>query len=216
MKARSRTPLVLLILMALFFFTEEAAIVFLPGAALPRALFKGLASLCPAALCLLGTRRNPGRLHAGLCAALLCCLVGDVTINLSMLAGIVFFAGAHVLLCAVFWRAAPPVRWQIALWAALSALFITLAILLRARTNRLLAPVIAYILVLTAMLSLSLRLHPQLRAGAIIFALSDFLLALNAVVGKTTLSHFIALGVYYIAVGILALLPWRAAKNGQA
>ena len=147
MKTTRRAPLLLLASMTVFFVLEEAAVHYMPANAPLRALLKGLTSLCPALLCLLGARRSPSRLHIGLCLALLLCLVGDVAINLSMLAGIVFFAGAHVLLCAVYWRAMPAVRWQSALWAALSAAFIALAVLFRSRTGGLLPAVIAYILV---------------------------------------------------------------------
>ena len=216
MKTTRRAPLLLLASMTVFFVLEEAAVHYMPANAPLRALLKGLTSLCPALLCLLGARRSPSRLHIGLCLALLLCLVGDVAINLSMLAGIVFFAGAHVLLCAVYWRAMPAVRWQSALWAALSAAFIALAVLFRSRTGGLLPAIIAYILVLCAMITLSLRQRPLLRAGALIFALSDFLLARNIALGQTALSHFIALGVYYLAVGLIALVPWQDGKSGQA
>ena len=95
--------------------------------------------------------------------------------------------------------------------AALSAAFIALAVLFRSRTGGLLPAVIAYILVLCAMITLSLRQRPLLAVGAFIFALSDFLLARNIVFSRTPLSHLVSLGVYYVAVGLIAMAPWRSA-----
>lgn len=65
-------------------------------------------------------------------------------------------------------------------------------------------------------LPLALRQRPLLAVGAFIFALSDFLLARNAVFARTPLSHLISLGVYYAAVGLIALAPWRSAPVPQA
>lgn len=215
MIAQPKTPIVLLSAMTVLFFIEEAVVNLLPGSRLLLALCKGLTSLCPALLCLLGTRRSPSRLHIGLCLSLFACLVGDVAINLSMLAGIALFAGAHVMLCAVFFRTRPPVTWQLALWIGLDALFIALAFASRKKAGSLMLPAMGYILVLCAMLTLALRQRPLLAVGAFIFALSDFLLARNAIMTRTPLSHFISLGVYYAAVGLMALTPWRSAPAPQ-
>ena len=37
-----------------------------------------------------------------------------------------------------------------------------------------------------------------------------------AVMTRTPLSHLISLGVYYVAVGLIAMAPWRAAPGRQA
>ena len=210
-----KAPVILLSAMTILFFLEEAVVSFLPGSRLPLALLKGLTSLCPALLCLLGTLRSPSRLHIGLSLALLLCLIGDIAINLSMLAGMVLFALAHVMLCAVFFHAQPPVRWQLALWIGLDALFIALAFAFRSRAGALLLPAMGYIFVLCAMLTLALRQRPLLAVGAFVFALSDFLLARNAVMTRTPLTHLISLGVYYVAVGLIAMAPWHAAPGQQ-
>ena len=54
MKTTRRAPLLLLASMTVFFVLEEAAVHYMPANAPLRALLKGLTSLCPALLCLLG------------------------------------------------------------------------------------------------------------------------------------------------------------------
>ena len=59
------------------------------------------------------------------------------------------------------------------------------------------------------MVALAADLSGTLRIGAMLFALSDLLLALNVALEATPITRFVSLAVYYIALGLIAVSPWR-------
>lgn len=141
------------------------------------------------------------------------CMVADIGINVNLLYGFLFFGVAHIFFCIAFYLEKPPVRWQILFWLIFTVLGWCLVFFFKEKAAGLLVPALLYVCILLAMLALALRQKFFMLAGAIVFVISDFLLGRNLVLGKTPLSHFVSLGAYYVALILLALVPWYSDEH---
>lgn len=203
-------------LMTLGFLVEQAAVNWLPGAIALRAVCKGIASGSAALLCALGARITRTRRDGLLTVGLILCTVGDVLINMNNTLGMALFGCAHVLFCAAFLCVGKPTKHQWLGFGIAVAIGMVALYFLREKVGARLVPVMIYMLVLFFMGTLSIRQHMMLRWGAFVFILSDFLLAMNVVIGKTPLSQFISLAVYYVALGLISYSTWHAIRDKGA
>lgn len=175
------------------------------GAAVPRAVTKVAASL---AFVLLAAARAGGSpfdrlVLAGLCLSLL----GDALLlsarRPAFLAGLVAFLLAHVAYAAAFAprSATPP-------WVALPILAALVAVLrwLWPHLGGMKGPVVAYTLVISAMLHLALGVARwQVPVGAILFYASDLLVARDRFVRPGLSNRVAGLPAYYAAQLLFAM-----------
>jgi uncharacterized membrane protein YhhN len=148
---------------------------------------------------------------AGLAAS----LVGDVLMMLrkkNFSAGLAAFLLAHVLYTSAFLRTMPPrVEVMTVLPLLIYALFMMRTLF--PHLGRLKAPVALYILVITVMTGLAVQRYinvggtPAFFActGALLFVISDTILAFDRFVKKLPLAQFTILGTYFTAQILFAL-----------
>lgn len=154
-------------------------------------------------------------------AALVCCLAGDVALLFSakraFLGGLASFLVGHLLFVAAFLTELPlaPVDLPLAVWllATLFLLAVTAyASWLLPRTGALKPAVLAYLVCLTLMVLAALlyaglaeRAVPRWAAvGALLFAVSDAVLAYRKFVAQPWWGQPLTLLTYYLAIGLIA------------
>jgi uncharacterized membrane protein YhhN len=175
------------------------------GARLPRAVGKVGASAAFVALALaLGVE---GAFERGILAGLVLSVVGDVLLlsarRPAFLGGLVAFLLAHVAYAAAFAGVAHPSP-----WTALLVLAVTGAALrwLWPSLGGMRRPVVAYCAVISAMLWLALGVDgPLVRWGALLFYLSDLLVARDRFVHAEFANRLVGLPLYYAGQLLLAL-----------
>lgn len=154
-------------------------------------------------------------------AALGCCLVGDIALmftgSRAFLLGLAGFLLGHLLLIAAFAADLPLVPLFLPQLAALAALAFLLAVIaysrwLLPRTGRLRTAVLLYLSALTAMVLTALlraglsesHAATLAAAGALLFAVSDAVLAYRKFVSAPWWGQPATLLSYYLAIGLIA------------
>jgi uncharacterized membrane protein YhhN len=152
-------------------------------------------------------------------AGLICCLAGDVCLIFFFsrplfLAGLVSFLAGHVLYAiAFFWKAPPGVStWIVAV--CLAAVSGAVFAWLRPHLGKMRIPVIAYLVIITAMAvgAASLLKDEQAGApgrslafaGAVLFYVSDIFVARHRFVAKAYVNRLVGLPLYYAAQFLIA------------
>lgn len=180
------------------------------GARALRAATKVGASLAFVALA--ASRGLEGRYAAAILAGLLLSVAGDALLlssrRAAFLAGLVAFLLAHVAYAVAFAGVARP-----ALAPALGVALATGVALawLWPSLGSMRVPVIAYCAVISVMLWLALGVaRPEVRAGALLFYLSDLLVARDRFVRPGFANRLVGLPLYYAGQVLLALSarPW--------
>ncbi|WP_242343724.1 lysoplasmalogenase family protein [Anaeromyxobacter terrae] len=175
------------------------------GAPALRALGKVGASAALVALALaLGVE---GAFERGILAGLVLSVLGDALLlsrrRLAFLGGLVAFLLAHVAYAAAFARVTHP---SLALALVVLAATGTALRWLWAGLGDLRIPVVAYCAVISAMLWLALGVErPAVRAGALLFYLSDLLVARDRFVKPGMSNRVVGLPLYYAGQLLLAL-----------
>lgn len=175
------------------------------GARVVRAIGKLGASIAFVALALsLGVE---GAFDLGILAGLVLSVLGDALLlsarRPAFLGGLVAFLLAHVAYAVAFAGVTRPSP-----WAALLVVAVTGAALrwLWPSLGDMRAPVVAYCAVISAMLWLALGVdRPEVRAGALLFYLSDLLVARDRFVHAGFANRLVGLPLYYAGQVLLAL-----------
>ncbi len=175
------------------------------GAAAPRAIGKLGASSAFVLLALaLGVE---GAFERAVLAGLVLSVAGDALLlsarRAAFLAGLVAFLLAHVAYAGAF-----ALRSRPSAWAGLLVLAATAAALrwLWRHLGHMRAPVVAYCAAIGAMLWLALGVdRPEVRAGALLFYLSDLLVARDRFVHPGFMNRLVGLPLYYAGQLLLAL-----------
>ena len=148
-------------------------------------------------------------------AALVLCLAGDVLLALprGLAAGLVCFLVGHLAYAAGFATLVPLAAWPWPVAAGMAVPSAAAAVWLWPHLGRMRVPVLAYILVITAMAwgALSVAGHAPWMApvGALLFYLSDLAVARDRFVVRRFASRAWGLPAYYLAQVLLALTLGR-------
>ena len=204
------------IVLMIFFLWEEGARNYLSSILALKAAFKAMIALCILSLAMKGCLRTRTSLHMLMLLGILVACVADITLNLKPMVGLILFGVAHIIFCVAFFREHKPGKAQYILWGCLWAAVIAVLIVFRETAGKFLIPAMLYSGVLSAMVALSIRMPKTITLGAIIFAVSDAMLAINKVLGKDSARQFIALAVYYLAMMLLASATWQGYKTMDA
>ena len=169
-----------------------------------RLAFKGLTTLLAALLALYAYGES-GQTYALLMVlGLVLCAVADVLLELHFLSGTACFALAHGVYVASFWMRKGPGWPSLVLYLCL-ALALSLAALWIHRTKKMqVLPFYLYALVISAMLALALAQPIWVLLGAVLFAVSDGLIARRMIFPDKDPLDRAVIGLYYLAQYILA------------
>lgn len=173
---------------------------------------KGLASVVPVVLCLLGCLRGvlPSAwwMFAGICF----CLVADVVICANFFAGMGVFLGAHICFIVSLLHIASFSPWSIPVFLLAGLLVMAIFFKMLRKMGMKSIPYIVYGLIILFMLSQALILPFTLGGkswyigfGALLFFISDMLLAYGKEKPFTRLGDGASLYVYYAGTYLLAM-----------
>ena len=152
-------------------------------------------------------------------AGLICCLAGDICLIFFFsrplfLAGLVSFLAGHLLYAVAFFLKAPPgaVTWIVG--ACFVAVSVAVFAWLRPHLGKMLLPVVAYMVIITAMVIGAASLLKDENAaspgcylafaGAVLFYVSDIFVARHRFVAKAYVNRLVGLPLYYAAQFLIA------------
>jgi len=173
--------------------------------------------------------------HILILFALLMSWFGDIALmfagSLSFMIGLAFFLAAHILYITWFFRSLSAVPSNAKTWQALLAVTLYAVILFRyllPHLQDMLIPVLVYTIVIASMVIVALWLHQKFRnraawlmaTGAILFVLSDSILAINKFALPFDMADALVMITYGIAqllitLGVIKFIPERVATKAK-
>lgn len=185
-------------------------------------LLKGLSTLIPTVLCIVGAASDaapPGSWW--MAVGLMLCLIGDVVLELHFITGMGAFLLGHLCYIGSFLSQKGPSLWIVGYFIPLMMLVTLLFVPLVPKLEKPRLPYIVYVVVIVAMLSAALPLPFALgirgvlqAAGAALFVLSDLLLGRNLLTFTNRLRDAVSLSCYYAGQYLLAVSVWCFACPG--
>lgn len=172
-------------------------------------VFKALATLMAVYLGMYGSLISGGMSGTLITLGLVFCMAADVVLEINFIKGILLFGAAHVCYIAAYARLAHP-KWYIFVCAA--GIYSVIILVFRKdikKLEELKAAAVSYMALLSLMSALALTLGisapalstVMIAAGAVCFVISDCLIALRTVRGKTHPAYgAVILLLYYGAV----------------
>ena len=174
-----------------------------------RAVWKAIAALCFLAVFIL-THRKENLLHS-LFPFLLTAVVADVVITFHFISGLCLFLLAHVLLSVQFLRSAPMSLGKWIQWALVSAVLSAMIIFFYVPSHGLIGWGVAVYAPVLLLMTFSSGAQPiRLRAGAMMFLLSDLLLGMYATLLNEPIVHVVYMVLFYVALLVVAISPTRS------
>lgn len=163
--------------------------------------------------------REPMQIYAILVAGgLVLGLVGDIVICQpepgGFLSGMIYFALGHLCYIGAFLRISTHILWAVPAFLVIYGIFLTVLIRLAKKIGNLLVPTAIYGAIIATMVSMSVTIPfsvPQgyiLLAAALLFAVSDGLLAYNTFIKIQTTNHtldWISLCCYFAGQSLFAV-----------
>ncbi len=192
-----------LVALALFA-AHEALLNFWPESSAVRNAIKFLISSIPFALCASTLKKEKSALNFFITLGLFACCLGDLCINIVFILSICIYLVGHSFFIKSFFSCKKPGAFHFALWGILlSAICAALLFLDISAIQKIEG--IVYSTFMCAMVAFSFCAPPLIRAGGIIFGISDILLMVNIVIKvEDGPLHIIALGIYYVGVFLMA------------
>ena len=169
---------------------------------------KAVPAVCLALLCLLKVKGMRGRL---LFLAFLLCASGDAALSLDsgryFIAGLVLFLLAQLTFLTTFALDFGPRRGNVLLAAILIVYAAVMGAILKPYLADMVIPVFVYLTVITAMSVMAALRAPANRrivAGAVVFVVSDSILAVNKFASPVPAADFFVMITYYAALFLIA------------
>jgi len=189
----------------LLFSAHEALLNFYPETLAVRNIIKICISMIPFFLSFFAWKKKKDALGLFLCLGLFACCLGDFFININFLLSVVIFLVGHIFFIRSFFFYKKPRAIHFVLWGLLYLAICLWIVFLSGVPKAKVIEGCVYSAFMIAMVCFSFCGPALLCAGGMTFGLSDILLMVNLSMGRTNgLPHVIALGVYYVAVFIMA------------
>lgn len=170
-----------------------------------RVVLKFLMSFIPFGLAYFGWKSNKNKLNFFITLGLFAYCVADAAINIVLILGIVLYLFGHLFFIRAFLSIKKPVLIQYLCWGVFSIAVFCFIYFIPDVDYKLKVFTAVYILFVTAMATLSFGITRKIFAGGLIFWLSDILLIINIAAGFSDgIAHIFSLGIYYVAVLLLA------------
>lgn len=174
--------------------------------------FKGACTLIAVLLSFAGAVRSGSPAAWCMTVGLFVCMIGDVAIGIQFVCGVFSFLLGHLCYITAFGIIAPFSPWSAVTFLFIAAAFVILFYKRLDKMGSAKVPLCVYVAVISAMLSIALLLPASLgiagllpASGAVLFVLSDALLARNLMIRSTRFSDTLSLVCYFAGQYLLAL-----------
>ena len=168
-------------------------------------VLKGGTTLLAALLALWGAIVYASPAAWWLFAGLLLCALADVVLELHFHAGMLVFALGHLAYIAAFLTRQTAGLLNLAIWAVLLAVVLAGGWALRGRLEQPVVPILLYASLISAMLALALTQPLAAAIGAVMFVISDGLIAYRLAFQAGRLNDDLCMLLYYGGQYLLAL-----------
>ena len=178
--------------------------IFLPSWNIPITIVKGITSAVPFGLAVYATSKRPDFFNTGFSLVLFIYLVGDILIRINFVAGVIAFFIANLLMSFVYVKIGKFSKAQLMVY--LISLVVALVILtfFRDSLGNNFYPILIYCFVVLFMAISSLGMANMVKVGSFLFLISDILLGVGLTKFGNQYISFVSLGLYYIAICVLA------------
>lgn len=178
--------------------------IFLPSWNIPITIVKGITSAIPFGLAVYATSKRPDFFNTGFSLVLFIYLVGDILIRINFVAGVIAFFIANLLMSFVYVKIGKFSKAQLMVY--LISLVVALVILtfFRDSLGNNFYPILIYCFVVLFMAISSLGMTNMVKIGSFLFLISDILLGVGLTKFGNQYISFVSLGLYYIAICVLA------------
>ena len=178
--------------------------IFLPSWNIPITIVKGITSAVPFGLAVYATSKRPDFFNTGFSLVLFIYLVGDILIRINFVAGVIAFFIANLLMSFVYVKIGKFSKAQLMVY--LISLVVALVILtfFRDSLGNNFYPILIYCFVVLFMAISSLGMANMVKIGSFLFLISDILLGVGLTKFGNQYISFVSLGLYYIAICVLA------------
>lgn len=178
--------------------------IFLPSWNIPITIVKGITSAIPFGLAVYATSKRTDFFNTGFSLVLFIYLVGDILIRINFVAGVIAFFIANLLMSFVYVKIGKFSKAQLMVY--LISLVVALVILtfFRDSLGNNFYPILIYCFVVLFMAISSLGMANMVKIGSFLFLISDILLGVGLTKFGNQYISFISLGLYYIAICVLA------------
>ena len=178
--------------------------IFLPSWNIPITIVKGITSAIPFGLAVYATSKRTDFFNTGFSLVLFIYLVGDILIRINFVAGVIAFFIANLLMSFVYVKIGKFSKAQLMVY--LISLVVALVILtfFRDSLGNNFYPILIYCFVVLFMAISSLGMTNMVKIGSFLFLISDILLGVGLTKFGNQYISFVSLGLYYIAICVLA------------
>ena len=178
--------------------------IFLPSWNIPITIVKGITSAIPFGLAVYATSKRTDFFNTGFSLVLFIYLVGDILIRINFVAGVIAFFIANLLMSFVYVKIGKFSKAQLMVY--LISLVVALVILtfFRDSLGNNFYPILIYCFVVLFMAISSLGMTNMVKVGSFLFLISDILLGVGLTKFGNQYISFVSLGLYYIAICVLA------------
>ena len=178
--------------------------IFLPSWNIPITIVKGITSAIPFGLAVYATSKRPDFFNTGFSLVLFIYLVGDILIRVNFVAGVIAFFFANLIMSFVYVKIGQFSKAQLMVY--LISLVVALVILtfFRDSLGNNFYPILIYCFVVLFMAISSLGMTNMVKVGSFLFLISDILLGVGLTKFGNQYISFVSLGLYYIAICVLA------------
>ncbi len=166
--------------------------------------FKAIIGVISLIIAFYGYRRKKDLFHGLLMVAVVLLTAADVVITSRMMVGAILHILAYVFLCVIFIREERPDIRQIISFVFMAGIGIFFILRVPGSYGLLRILAVVYIVASCLMVVSAFPLSRRYFRGAVLLFISGILLINNQINGQTFLSHFLSLGMYYLAVVTLA------------
>lgn len=183
--------------------------IFLPSWNIPITIVKGITSAIPFGLAVYATSKRTDFFNTGFSLVLFIYLVGDILIRINFVAGVIAFFIANLLMSFVYVKIGKFSKAQLMVY--LISLVVALVILtfFRDSLGNNFYPILIYCFVVLFMAISSLGMTNMVKVGSFLFLISDILLGVGLAGFGNQVISFISLGLYYMAICILANITYK-------
>lgn len=183
--------------------------IFLPSWNIPITILKGITSAIPFGLAVYASIKRPDFFNIGFAVVLFYYLVGDVLIRVNFVAGVVAFFIANLLMSIVYVKIGKFSKTQLMIYLISLVVALVILAIFRDSLSNTFFPILIYCFVVLFMAISSLGMANMVKIGSFLFLISDILLGVGLAGFGNQVISFISLGLYYIAICILANTTYK-------